>query len=150
MDMLSKVYVPDHLKWEKYYEDLLSQRLQDFKYHDSVKQPEDFLASSKNTAVPKEPSSESVKVKLVSPVKQANDQVVSELRRDSDSNAIKAGTSKKVNTSMKRHAKRGTKKRSGNKKQKGVRRRQNRKNGKSERKTNKKIVKRRIKDIFTL
>ena len=46
---ISKVYVPDHQKWEKYYDVMLSQRL---KENSSLIKPTDFLASSKNTSVP--------------------------------------------------------------------------------------------------
>ena len=96
---------------EKYYDDLLSQRLSDIKNTKVTKQPDDFLASNDTTSVPKETFSESLKVKLVSPVKQINDQVTSELRRDSESDSMKTSASNnKTNKRMKRGTKESDKK----------------------------------------
>lgn len=144
---ISKVYVPDYEKWERYYDGTLSQKLSRIKEDSTMVQPTDFLASSKNTPVPIEPSAEGVKVKLVSPVKQTNDQVVSELRRDSDSDYIKGGSSNKANRRMKPSGRKGKKRHS----RKHSYKSKNRKVGKKKNKTKKKkVVKRRIKDIFTL
>ena len=79
---------------------------------------------------------------MVSPVKQTNDQVTSELRRESD--GIKTSASKTENRSMKKGADKNIKK--GKKKQKT----QKRKFTKNNNKKKKKSVKKRIKDIFTL
>ena len=144
---ISKVYVPDHKKWENYYDGILSQRVSRIKEESELNQPVDFLASSKTTSVPEESSREAVKVKLVSPVKQTNDQVVSELRRDSESDTIKAGVSRDSNRRMKSRGKKGKRRHSTKQKRKS----KNRKSGKRKNRINKKrVVKRRIKDIFTL
>ena len=143
---ISKVYVPDHQKWENYYDDLLSQRLCEIKNTPTTKQPDDSLVSSERTSVPKETSSDSLNVKLVSPIKQINDQVTTELRRDLESDSIKISASKTSDRSMKRRTKKGAKK--GNKKQKTQRRKIRKRDIKK--KKVKKSVKRRNKDIFTL
>ena len=134
-------------KWENYYDVILSQRVSRIKEESGLNQPVDFLASSKTTSVPKESSSEAVKVKLVSHVKQTNDQVVSELRRDSESDTLKASVSGETNRRMKSRGKKGKRRHS----TKQNRKSKNRKSGKRKNKINKKrVVKRRIKDIFTL
>ena len=90
---------------------MLSQRLSDVKNTNVTKQPDDFLASNDTISVPKETLSESLKVKLVSPVKQINDQVTSELRRDSESDSIEMSASNiKTNKRMKRGTKKSVRK----------------------------------------
>ncbi|MEW8509094.1 MAG: hypothetical protein AB2598_20630 [Candidatus Thiodiazotropha sp.] len=143
---VSKVYVPDHFKWKKYYEDLLSQKIGDAKNGNNWKSPDEYLVSKESSSEPKETAADPLRVKLVSTVKQANDQVVSELRREADGDSIKPAALQKTNRSMKRQTKKGRKKGSGKKKQKTQRSRI--KKNKNKRKTKK--VKRRIKDIFTL
>ena len=109
---ISKVYVPDQEKWEEYYDRILTQRLSRIKEETGLIQPADFLASSKTTSAPADASSEAVKVKLVSPVKQTNDKVVSELRLYSESDAIKAISSAETNRRMKSRGKKGRKRHS--------------------------------------
>ena len=84
-----------------------------------------------------------MKVSLVSPFKQTNDQLVSKLRRESEVDSIKSAALNEMNRSMKRKRKKGPNKRSGKKRQKTQKRRIT-KNKK------KKMVKRGIQDIFTL
>lgn len=147
---ISNMYVPNHKKWEKYYDELLSQRLREVGNHKTVVMPDSFLVptetSSSITNTDKQHDGERLSVKLVSPVKQVNDQVVSELRRDSDPEDIKGVTLKAKHRSMKSRGKKGSKNSLHKKKQK----KQRRKNNIKKTKKNKKLNKKRIKDIFTL
>ena len=78
MDNISQVYIPDHQKWEKYYNDMLYQRQAENMNGQNT--TNEFLVSKQTTKSesPQETVGEPLKVKLVSPVKQSNDQVISE------------------------------------------------------------------------
>ena len=145
---ISNVYVPDHQKWGKYYDDMLKQRLNRVNEESGFSKPIDFLASNKHSSIPAESSQNAVKVKLVSPVKQTNDQVISELRRDTDTDNIKEGISPEAVRSMNGLKKKGKKKTHSRKqnfksKTSKIKKKKNKAN-------KKKTVKRRIKDIFSL
>ena len=132
----------------KYYNALLNQKQKEYKDGQSFISPDQFLVSKQisKSDIPQPSAAEPVNVKLVSPVKQANDQVVSELKRESDSDGIKATVRKEINRSMKKRERKSSSKNSKEKKQKNVKRN---KIGKKDKKI-KKVLKRRIKDIFTL
>ena len=144
----SKLYIPNHKRWEAYYEKLLEKQKSKFDSKNILYKPDGFLVPSQTSSaqkVNKDSTSDPLSVKLISPVKQSNDQIVSELRREDDNPDIK-GKLEEMRTKV--HSKRG-KKRSGktlrsNKlkyKRKRIPKKRNKKGAKG---------KRRYKDIFTL
>lgn len=91
----TKMYVPNHEKWANYYKKLLTDRLEKSESGTKLYKADNFLVPSETSVaqkVNKSPTTEQLAVKLISPVKRTNDQVVSELRREEEEQDIK-GTS---------------------------------------------------------
>ena len=88
----TKLYMPDHEKWTNYYKNLLAERLEKSDSGKKIYKADNFLVPSETSVsqnVNKSPSTEQLAVKLISPVKRTNDQVVSELRREEEESDIK-------------------------------------------------------------
>lgn len=129
---------------------MLYTRISDSESVASTKKPDGYLVPTK-TAIAQEVDTEGVRdplsVKLVSPVKQTNDQGTSEIRRESNDIDRKGGSQRLKGRTMKKRQKKGGK-RSSNSSHKR-RTKTNRVNKRKGRKT-KTAKKRRIRDIFTL